>query len=128
MLRLQFKSFAFLTAFFMLGIGFCHSFTRNHSEVLEAIRATENEEAYISMRNEGRVYLREENLIITNQGMYLCLADRGLWPLNPVILDSQGYYIEEERTIDVLNTCKWCGKKYFITCKNPECPNPYKKK
>ena len=125
---LWFKSFAFLTVFVMLGIGFCHSITANHSEVLEAICATENKEAYISHCNGGKVYLREENLMIINRRMYLCLGNRGLWPVSPVILDSQGYYIEEGRTIDVLNTCKWCGREYFITCKNPDCPNPYRKK
>lgn len=107
-------------------LGFCQSNLENHDEILKAIFATGNQEAYISHCDNKKVYLREENILVTEKEIYLYLGETGYLPIRATT-DSQGYYISTVDSFSALSTCRWCGKKYFVVCKNPDCPNPNRK-
>ncbi|PCI93162.1 hypothetical protein COB11_05830 [Candidatus Aerophobetes bacterium] len=68
----------------------------------------------------GKTYVDLENIVLTNDGMYLDLREEGFAPINSLFSDCGGYYLLSH-SLRVTKPCPLCEKQYIIKCKNPEC-------
>lgn len=99
-----------------------------------AIATTISEESFTQIiRNEAycvkdydhdKIYLNSENLYPTNEGLLLDL-NGGEYILIPALQsDNTGCWVPiTHKNIEILNKCPLCGRRYFVRCKNPECPS-----
>jgi hypothetical protein len=72
--------------------------------------------------SEDRIYLDHNRIFPTEQGLYLNLNDVDYILLPALNSDSNGCYLPVRSPVNILNDCPGCGRKYFVTCKNPDCP------
>jgi hypothetical protein len=74
---------------------------------------------------EERIYLNPNRIYPTDQGLFLNLNDVDYVRLPTLNSDFNGCYVrlasEALTKHPILNTCRECGREYFITCKNPNC-------
>lgn len=88
-----------------------------NQEILQQISS--NEEFCVEKIDEEKVYLNHDCLLSTKSGILLNLNGADFILLNTIHSDTGGIYIE---AFDPLNTCPHCGQRYFVFCRNPDCP------
>ena len=75
---------------------------------------------------EEKIYLNPNRIYPTEQGLYLDLNDIDYVLLPSLNSDFNGCYVrpvsEALTKHPILNTCPGCGREYFLTCKNENCP------
>lgn len=82
-----------------------------------------HEEFCVKFCAEGKIYLNEDRIFPTANGMYLALDRQATFVLIPEIFsDASGCYIRVDvKRIESLNRCRYCDQKYFVICRNPDC-------
>jgi hypothetical protein len=87
-------------------------------------KITSNEEYCVKVYGEDRIYLHAKNIHVTDNGLFLRINDNEMVRLNALISDSSGCSVTTDGwRIEVFNFCPQCGKRYFVRCKNPDCPS-----
>jgi hypothetical protein len=80
-----------------------------------------NENTCIVNFTIDKIYLDARKILPTDQGLYLNLKDDDYVLLPTLYSDSEGCFIPRQ-CIEVFNKCPGCGRRYFLSCDNPECP------
>lgn len=93
-------------------------------ELISAIAA--NESTCVHHYENEKTYINPERIYPTAQGNYLNLNDNEFILLPYLNSDSHGCYLKN-RHPEVLNYCPDCGRKYFVSCDNPDCPSKQRK-
>lgn len=84
----------------------------------------QNSQYCVKSYDEEKIFLKSENLHFTEEGLVLDLNGFDYIALPYILSGSNGSYImRADRMLEVLNTCPLCGKKYFVRCRNPDCPS-----
>jgi hypothetical protein len=91
-------------------------------EILEKIISNESYCVQKYDYDHDRIYLSSENLYPTSNGIFLDLNGNEYIHLPLLQSDNSGCWIRAEK-IKILNDCPFCGRPYFIKCKNPSCPS-----
>ncbi|MDN3507208.1 MAG: hypothetical protein P0S96_08280 [Simkaniaceae bacterium] len=99
-----------------------------------AIEIIEADLSSVKGSTGNKLYLNEENLSPTAQGIVLSTGQFETISIRHLYSDEHGCYLkisdELSRSIqegwsgwngNVLNTCPGCGLKYFVLCDNPDC-------
>jgi len=112
------------------------NFSQNEVGFIEAI--IQNKESCVQEINEDRIYLLEDKIYPSEDGLFLLLnEDQEFLRLMTLYSDYQGSFVKcnpsyqstiSEPWIKVFNDCPYCGYEYVIRCRRPECPNNKKKK
>lgn len=118
-----------ITSFF----GFAQGNARTCDDA--AIEIIEADFSSIKCSVENKLYLNEENLIPTAQGIVLTTGKFDPIPIHQLFSDEYGCYLKISNELsksiqegwsgwngEVLNHCPGCGEKYFVICRNPHCP------
>lgn len=74
------------------------------------------------------VYFDPENDVPKDPGLYLDVGDQDYIVLPLVNSDSEGFYLPARLSIENHKTCRFCGAKYILRCRNEECPAFKKRK
>lgn len=85
-----------------------------------------NETYCVDRYEEDRVYLKSENLTTTDEGIFLDLNGFEAIQIPSLQSDHSGCSVImplNDKIIEVLNKCPQCGRRYFVRCKNPDCPS-----
>jgi hypothetical protein len=83
---------------------------------------------------EDKIYLCEDRIYPTTDGLFLALNEAGDFvPLSRLSSDASGCFVAVSSdtlraSLKILSDCPWCGKPYFIKCRNKDCPGKPKKK
>jgi hypothetical protein len=117
--------FRHLCFLFIVVSSFCSA--HQHKEInnypLEQIIA--NRTTCVKEISDNKVYLREEKIYATPNGIFLILNEQGEYILIPELLsDLGGCFVQRSspRNDDIIyNICPFCGRRYIISCKNPDC-------
>lgn len=111
------KYFLFIIGIFISSTCLAINDTDYNIELLNKIAA--NETFCVEKLEEGKLYLKSDRILPTNYGIFLNLNDTDFVLIDKINSDNNGCYVG---LIQVLNTCRFCGKEYFVVCRNPECP------
>ena len=91
-------------------------------EVIAKIMLNENH--CVHSYQEGRIYLRHENIYPMEDGLFLDLNGTENIPLSGLNADSRGCWIPNVLVNRYLipQKCSECGRGYYVKCTNPDCP------
>ncbi len=95
----------------------------------------ENQNSCIKSVEEDKLYLNEQNIYPTENGLFFLVNDSGdFMHLPNLFSDHKGCYIPFSRLdglgeyrIEVRNKCPSCGQRYIIKCTNTDCPSKRKR-
>lgn len=121
------KIFAFFCIFFLSAAYARESHLSQDlfSNALEKIIA--NESFCVKDYIEDKIYLRENTIYSSLEGLQILVNEEGECVVVPqVSYDGYGYFVKNHQTmensVEILNRCPHCKERYFIRCKNPDCP------
>ncbi len=98
----------------------CIAMQVEEEEVFRKILA--NDVACVRAYQEDKIYLQAERILPTEHGVYLDLNGRDYIVLPQLHSDAEGCFVPLKLSIENHKTCKLCGSKYILRCRNGECP------
>lgn len=111
-------------------LGFAQGFAGHVDSVIEIL--VDADECIKGLEG-NKLYLNEENIITTSEGIFLVTDHFDPIPITNLFSDENGCYIKLSNELTaaikeglgwdgtLINECPRCGNRYFLTCLNPIC-------